>query len=187
MSYNERMRQVSQFASTDETRINLNYCVHDPNIKALVATDGHRAIFNRSLYREQGDAFRAVTYLKTGDLVKPDWPSFKYPNIKMFYPGLTKYGCEIEWIIPWWIAKLTGRKACQIYLTAQGQVSLTKPDGESICLDAKLLKPLVDQSVKFKFKIVKDKDGAITGIDNCAPIYFKLDKDCDGVIMPMRG
>ena len=65
MKYNDRLRRVASFASTDETRPSLMYCVHDSASGALVATDGHRLILDRALYQVAATAFNAKVYLKT--------------------------------------------------------------------------------------------------------------------------
>lgn len=187
MSYNEGMRRVAQFASTDETRINLGYCVHDKDSKALVATDGHRAIFDRSLYMEGRDAFSARVWNKTNEYLKPDF-ELKFPNIKMFYPDLDKYTQTITWAVPEWVGKLKGKKAVKGYMTLDNDITLTRPTHTPhwICLDLKLLAPLAGGSVRFGFKRVNDKDGNFEAIDRNSPIYFMIDKNVDGVIMPMR-
>lgn len=183
----QEITRVAQFASTDEIRPAIQYCIHDADSKALVATDGHRAIFDRSLYIEGRDAFSAKVFLKTQEYLKPDF-ELRYPNIKMFYPDLDKYSALITWAVPWWVAKLKGRKVVKGYLTLDNDVTLTRPTHTPhwICLDLKLLAPLAGESVKFGFKCVKDKDGNFESIDRNSPIYFLINKDVDGVIMPMR-
>ena len=50
MIMSKRLNIVARFASKDETRHSLGFCVHDQNLKALVATDGHRAILDKRSY-----------------------------------------------------------------------------------------------------------------------------------------
>lgn len=189
MSYNKVMLRVCSFASSDETRQPLLYCVHDAASKALVATDGHRAIWDRSLYSEAASPFKASTYLKTSDLVKPDWEGFKYPNIASFRPQESLYGDPIEFKIPLWIGKLKGYKKqdSKVYLDIDGNMSLTGLDKAwSVCLNMALLVPLADETVKVRFKMTRDADGNLDKVDNLAPIWIIIDDECDVVVMPMR-
>lgn len=195
MSYNKSILRVCAFASTDETRPQLMYCVHDDASKALVATDGHRVIWDRSLYREAakpfkantylktaGKPFKANTYLKTGDLVSPDWEGFKYPAINRCRPNENDYSDPIEFKLPLWIGKLKGYKKqdSKVYFDIDGAMSLTPLDKAwSVCLNIALLVPLADETVKMRFKMTRDK------VDNLAPVWIILDNNCDVVVMPM--
>ena len=190
MSYNKTILRVCAFASTDETRINLAYCVYDEASKALVATDGHRAIWDRSLYQDAAKAFKANTYLKTGDLVSPDWEGFKYPNIQSFRPNERDYSDPIEFKLPLWIGKLKGYKKqdSKVYFDIDGNMSLTGLDKAwSVCLNMALLVPLADETVKMRFKMTRDADGNLDKVDPLTPVWVILDDDCDMVIMPLRG
>lgn len=183
---NKDLVRVTGFASKDETRPHLGYCVHDGASKALVATDGHKAILDRSLYKEGMVAFKAEVYLKTGELIGPSHEGWKYPNVVSFYPNLDKYSQFITWAVPEWVSKLKDKKAVTVYMTLENEVSLTKPlKGDWIALDLKLLAPLAGESVKFSFKISRDDESRVI-IDRLAPIYFLVTKDIDGVVMPMR-
>lgn len=188
MSYNKSILRVCAFASTDETRPQLMYCVHNGTSKALVATDGHRAIWDRSLYSETAKAFKASTYLKTSDMVAPDWEGFKYPNVQSFRPNENNYSDPIEFKLPLWIGKLKGyKKDARVYFDIDGNMSLTGLDKAwSVCLNMALLTPLADETVKMRFKMTRDADGNLDKVDNLAPIWIIIDETCDVVVMPMR-
>lgn len=187
MSYNKSMLRVCAFASTDETRPQLNYCVHDKASKALVATDGHRAIWDRSLYREAGKPFKANTYLKTGATLIHDWNDFKYPNIASFRPNQADYSDPIEFKLPLWFGKLKGYKKqdSKVWFDIDGSMGLT-PLPNSACINIALLVPLADETVKMRFKYTRDADGNIDKLDPLAPVWIILDNDCDMVVMPLR-
>lgn len=187
MSYNKTMLRVCAFASTDETRPALNYCVHDEASKALVATDGHRAIWDRSLYSEAAKPFKAKTYLKTSDMIAPDWEGFKYPAINSFRPNENDYSDPIEFKIPLWIGKLKGyKKDVKVWFTIGGCMSLTSFP-QSACINIALLVPLADETVTMRFKMTKATKDTPSVVDNLAPVWIILDDDCDMVVMPMRG
>ncbi len=186
MSYNKTMLRVCAFASTDETRPALNYCVYDEASKALVATDGHRAIWDRSLYREAGKPFKAKIYLKTGDLVSPDWEGFKFPNMNSFRPNESDYSDPMAFEIPEWIGKLKAKKAAKAWFDEDGAIGLTRLP-MSVCINIALLVPLADETVKMRFKYTRDADGELDKLDPLAPVWVILDDDCDMVIMPLRG
>ena len=187
MSYNKAMLRVCAFASTDETRINLAYCVHDEASKALVATDGHRAIWDRSLYSETAKAFKAKTYLKTGDMVAPDWEGFKYPNINSFRPNENDYSDPLEFEIPEWIGKLKTKRAAKFYFDIDGAISITPlPKDFSCAIDMMLLTPIAGETVRMRFKMTRDKDGNLDKVDSLAPVWIIVDETCDIVVMPLR-
>lgn len=187
MSYNKAMLRVCAFASTDETRINLNYCVHDKASKALVATDGHRAIWDRSLYSEAAKPFKAKTYVKTSDMVAPDWEGFKFPNMASFRPNEVDYSDPVEFKLPLWFGKLaTYKKDARVWFSVTGQMSLT-PSILSACINITLLTPLADETVKMRFKMTKATKETPSVVDTLAPVWIILDNDCDMVVMPMRG
>ncbi len=189
MSYNKSILRVCAFASTDETRPHLMYCVHDGTSKALVATDGHRVIWDRSLYQDAAKPFKASTYLKTSDMVAPDWEGFKYPAINSFRPNENDYSDPIEIKLPLWIGKLKGYKKqdSKVYFDVDGAMSLTPLDKSwSVCLNMALLVPLADEIVKMRFKMTRDADGNLDKVDNLVPVWIILDNDCDMVVMPMR-
>ena len=189
MSYNKSILRVCAFASTDETRPQLHYCVHDEASKALVATDGHRAIWDRSLYSEAIKPFKASTYLKTSDMVAPDWEGFKYPAINIFRPNENDYSDPIEIKLPLWFGKLKGYKKqdSKVYFDVDGNMSLTGLDKSwSVCLNMALLVPLADEIVKMRFKMTRDADGNLDKVDTLAPVWIILDNDCDMVVMPLR-
>jgi hypothetical protein len=205
MSYNKSILRVCTFASTDETRPQLMYCVHDKASKALVATDGHRAIWDRSLYTEAakpfkantylktaGKPFKANTYLKTSDMVAPDWEGFKYPAINSFRPNQADYSDPIEFKLPLWFGKLKGYKKqdSKVWFDIDGSMGLT-PLPNSACINIALLVPLADETVKMRFKYTRfkytrDADGNIDKLDPLAPVWIILDNDCDMVVMPLR-
>jgi len=187
MSYNKTMLRVCAFASTDETRPALNYCVYDEASKALVATDGHRAIWDRSLYQDAAKPFKAKAYLKTGDLVSPDWDGFKYPNISMFRPFEKDYGPEIEFKIPLWFGKLKDYKKgdARVWFHVDGTIALTSLP-QSLCINIALLAPLADETVKMRFKMTKATKETPSVVDSLAPVWIILDNDCDIVVMPLR-
>lgn len=187
MSYNKSILRVCAFASTDETRPQLMYCVHDDASKALVATDGHRVIWDRLLYQEAAKPFKASTYLKTSDMVAPDWEGFKYPAINSFRPNENDYSDPIEFKLPLWIGKLKGyKKGARVYFDIDGNMSLTGLDKAwSVCLNIALLVPLADETVKMRFKMTRDKDGNLHKVNNLAPVWIILDNNCDVVVMPM--
>ena len=187
MSYNKSILRVCAFASTDETRINLNYCVHDEASKALFATDGHRAIWDRSLYQDAAKPFKASTYLKTSDMIAPDWEGFKYPAINSFRPQEADYSDPIEFKLPLWFGKLKGYKKqdSKVYFNLNGDVSLT-PMPQSVCLNMALLVPLADEIVNMRFKMTKATKEEPSVIDSACPVWIILDNECDMVVMPLR-
>jgi hypothetical protein len=217
MSYNKTMLRVCAFASTDETRPALNYCVHDEASKALVATDGHRAIWDRSLYSEAAKPFKAKTYLKTSDMIAPDWEGFKYPAINSFrpngndysdpiefkiplwwegfkYPAINSfrpnendYSDPIEFKIPLWIGKLKGYKKDVKVWFTIGGCMSLTSFPQSACINIALLVPLADETVTMRFKMTKATKDTPSVVDNLAPVWIILDDDCDMVVMPMRG
>lgn len=189
MSYNKAMLRVCAFASTDETRPELMYCIHDKDSKALVATDGHRAIWDRSLYQDAAKPFKASTYLKTSDMVAPDWEGFKYPNVQSFRPNENDYSDPIEFKIPLWIGKLKGYKKqdSKAYFDVDGNMSLTGLKKYwSVCLNMALIVPLADSTVKMRFKMTKATEETPSVVDTTGPVWIILDSDCDAVIMPLR-
>lgn len=189
MSYNKTILRVCAFASTDETRPQLMYCVQDEASKALVATDGHRAIWDRSLYQDAAKPFKASTYLKTSDMVAPDWEGFKYPAINSFRPNENNYSDPIEFKLPLWFGKLKGYKKqdSKVYFDIDGNMSLTGLDKAwSVCLNIALLVPLADETIKMRFKMTRDADGNLDKVDTLAPVWIILDNDCDMVVMPLR-
>ena len=153
----------------------------------MVATDGHKAIFDRSIYRVSQSPFKASTYLKTGDLIGPDF-ELKYPNIKSFYPRLEDYSDSITWHVPKWIEKIPVKGHTKLYLTLDNEILLTTPKYATqwTCLDLKQLKPLANESIKFSFKISRDSEGNFDKVDTLAPVYFLIESGIDGVIMPLR-
>lgn len=179
------MLRVCAFASTDETRINLAYCVHDEASKALVATDGHRAIWDRSLYQDAAKPFKAKTYLKTGDLVSPDWEGFKYPNINSFRPNEPDYCEPIEFEISEWIGKLKSKRAVKFYFDIDGAISIT-PLPVSVAIDMNLMVPLAGETIKMRFKYSRDAEGELHKLEPLAPVWIILDETCDIVVMPLR-
>ena len=179
------MLRVCAFASTDETRPALNYCVYDEASKALVATDGHRAIWDRSLYQEARKPFKAKTYLKTGDLVSPDWDGFKYPAINSFKPNESDYSDPMAFEIPEWIGKLKSKKAVKAWFDENENIGLTKLP-MSVCIDLILLAPLAGERVEMRFKYTRDAEGNLDKLDPLAPVWIILDETCDIVVMPLR-
>lgn len=187
MTYEQSIDRICKFASSDENRPQLMYCVYIEDLQALVATDGHKVIFDKTQYVAGRSAFKASTFLKTGDFVSPDF-DLKYPHVKQFLPDLDKYTDFITWHVPKFVDKLPTKGHTNIYLTMHNEIMLTRPNHTKLwtCLDLKQLRPLADTSIKFAFKKALGLNNELT-FDQLAPVYFVIESGIDGVIMPMRG
>jgi hypothetical protein len=174
---NKQLERVCKFASTDQTRYHLMSCHYSKELKALVATDGHRAIFDKSSYNEYDKDFKAEVYLKTSEMVPMDYGGTKYPNITVFYPDLTKYKTRFNFTVPEYIKQLAKYKKSVIgYFNAQGDLGLSKRDDSIISLDLRLLEPLAGCNAQVLIK------------DALTPLVFKLidEPEVEVIVMPLR-
>ena len=187
----DNLERLAKFASTDETRIQLHYVTPHSDFNAACATDGARLILDRSAYDEALGPFKASTYLKTGDFVNPDWGGFNFPldDIKSIWPVLEKYSSEIEFKVPAWLSKIKlGKKHLPARITDKGWIVFTDQSiDNSLIVDLALFIPLAGETLKIRFKEVRDNDCNFKDYDKHAPIHFTLNEYVEGLVMPMRG
>lgn len=174
---NKQIERVCKFTSDDETRYQLKACHYSKDLKALVATDGHRAIFDKSSYAEYGIDFKSDVYLKTGELINFDYNGSKYPHVKMFYPDLSNYKISFDFQIPDYVKILSKYKKPVIgRFNAIGDLALTPIKDSIISLDLRLLAPINDNLVTVFIK------------DASSPIFIRLkdEPEVEIVVMPCR-
>ena len=177
VSLNKQIERVCNFTSDDETRYQLKACHYNKDLKALVATDGHRAIFDKSSYNDYGKDFKADVYLKTGELVDFDYGGSKYPHVKMFYPNLETYPISFDFHVPDYVKIFSKCKKPIIgRFNTNGDLALTPFKDSIINLDLRLLSPLNDTPVTVFIK------------DSLSPIFFRLkdEPEVEIVVMPYR-
>lgn len=172
---NNNVKLVSKFCSVDETRYHLKFCYHYEPLEALVATDGHKAIIDKSNYHKDAKAFRGDIYLKHNEFYYDE--TVKCPNIVNTIPDRSKVRrlvTDLE--LGDWVGKKLSKKPIQVYFDRFGQFYLSKPRRPAICLDLRLLSPLAGQTVSIDYK------------DNVSPLLItvKDNKDIEILIMPMR-
>lgn len=164
---------LAKFVGTDPTRQGLNYCFDNERLKAKVATNGHRALIDYTLYGSTN--FNGIVYQKTQEILKPMGHE-KFPDIASVYPNIAKIKHKIEWDIPEWIEKISKyKRPVPLFFTNTGDVTLTKTSDALVSIDARLFSGIT--GVRAQIKI----------IDNASPIIVIIRPgELEALIMPLR-
>ena len=174
-----RVERIAKFASKDPSRPVLGLVESNDELKALIATDGTRAIVDVGAYLYGRGNFSANVYLKTGEILV-DNSGAKYPNVKGFMPNIENYTEPFVVKIPEWFSHLDkAKKPAQFYFDSACKMSIDKHSDVAFSLDARLLAPLAGCVLNLRYHLKKPKIGAIH-------FEFSDDREIYGVLMPMR-
>lgn len=174
-----RVERIAKFASKDPSRPVLGLVESNDELKALVATDGTRAIVDVGAYLYGRGNFSANVYLKTGEILV-DNSGAKYPNVKSFLPSGENLSEPSVVRVPEWFSHLDkAKKPAQFYFDKNCRMSIDKDEDTIFSLDARLLSPLAGCVLNLRYNLGNPKNG---------PIHFEFSEDREiyGVLMPMR-
>lgn len=160
---------VCKFASKDSTRHNINNVYFEAG--QFVATDGHRIISTTGLLT--ATSFNPQVWLKTKEFMPVS--DFKYPPWKSLYWPAKDAKHSFAWVIPYWVAKLEGaKKGVEVFIEADGTMTLGKTERSIVALDLAMLAPLAGEAVTVRMK------------DNNHPVRFEFEGETCAMIMPRR-
>lgn len=175
--YNLQLKRLAMIASKDPTRSSICQVYKDNETKAMVSTDGHRIIQDKSSYELVDSSFDANVYLKTGHIY-PINEKFPTSIAREYFGKFKSTHKELPTFKLPEISKLSNfRKPFITYFKANGEMSIVnKPDNAVFALDLRLLDVLSEREIKIWYK---DDKQAVT-------IELVDEPEVLMVVMPVR-
>lgn len=175
--YNLQLKRLAMIASKDPTRSSICQVYKDNETKAMVSTDDHRIIQDKSSYELVDSSFDANVYLKTGHIY-PINEKFPTSIAREYFGKFKSTHKELPTFKLPEISKLSNfRKPFITYFKANGEMSIVnKPDNAVFALDLRLLDVLSEREIKIWYK---DDKQAVT-------IELVDEPEVLMVVMPVR-
>lgn len=151
--YNLQLKRLAMIASKDPTRSSICQVYKDNETKAMVSTDGHRIIQDKSSYELVDSSFDANVYLKTGHIY-PINEKFPTSIAREYFGKFKSTHKELPTFKLPEISKLSNfRKPFITYFKANGEMSIVnKPDNAVFALDLRLLDVLSEREIKIWYR-----------------------------------
>lgn len=151
--HNLQLKRLATVASKDVTKSSICQVYKDNETKAMVSTDGHRIIQDKSSYDLVDTSFDSNVYLKTGHI----YPiNEKYPTsiAREYFGKFKSTHKELPTFKLPEISKLSNfRKPFITYFKANGEMTImNKPEGAEFALDLRLLDVLSEREIKIWYK-----------------------------------
>lgn len=153
IKHNLQLKRLAMIASKDVTRSSICQVYKDNETKAMVSTDGHRIIQDKSSYELVDSSFDANVYLKTGHIY-PINEKFPISIARHYFGDFKKTHKELPTFKLPDISKLnTFKKPFITYFKANGEMTIiNKPEGAEFALDLRLLDVLSERDIKIWYK-----------------------------------
>lgn len=151
--YNLQLKRLAMIASKDPTRSSICQVYKDNETKAMVSTDDHRIIQDKSSYELVDSSFDANVYLKTGHIY-PINEKFPTSIAREYFGKFKSTHKELPTFKLPEISKLSNfRKPFITYFKANGEMSIVnKPDNAVFALDLRLLDVLSEREIKIWYR-----------------------------------